>query len=333
MADVAPARGDTVRRVIACFGPHRGKVAAIAASLLVTSSIGLVNPMIVRAIIDRAIPAHDLRLLATLAAAMVAATLGGGLLDTGETYLTTVVGQRVMLELRLRLYRHLQRMSLRFFTESRAGEILSRVTADVNGVQELVTTTAAEIMNNLIVVVTALALMLALDWKLTLVCLSMLPLFVYPTRKAGSIRRRLSKEAQAKIADLSTVLEETMSVSGALLVKTFGRQGREVERFSGTADQLMRLEIKRTMLGQLFWLSIQTFWAAAPALIYLWGGRAVAHGTLSLGSVVAFVTLQNRMFFPIGRLFGVQVQIQGALAVFERIFEYLDLPVEIDDAP
>jgi ATP-binding cassette subfamily B protein len=323
----------TIVRVIACFRPHVAKVALVGLSLLFTSSVGLLNPLLVRAMIDHAIPSHDLGLLVRLAGAMVAVTIFGGALDTGETYLATLVGQRVMLELRGRLYRHLQRMSLRFFTDTRAGEILSRVTSDVNGVQELVTTTAAEILSNSIVVLTTLALMFALDWKLTLVCLGMLPFFVYPTRKAGSVRRRISKEVQAKVADLSTVLEETMSVSGVLLTKTFGRQAREIARFAGTSEELTRLEIRRTMIAQIFWLTLQTFWAAAPALIYWWGGRSVAAGTMTLGSVVAFITLQNRLFFPLGRLFGVQVQIQGTLAVFDRIFEYLDLPVEIGDVP
>jgi ATP-binding cassette subfamily B protein len=161
----------------------------------------------------------------------------------------------------------------------------------------------------------------------------MLPLFVYPTRKAGAVRRRLSKEAQAKVADLSSMMEETLSVSGALLVKTFGRQKREVSRFQQMSRALYDLEVRRAMLAQLFWVTIQTFWAVAPALIYLVGGHKVAAGQMTLGSVVAFVALQNRLFFPIGRIFGVQVQIQGALALFERIFEYLDLPVEIGDRP
>jgi ATP-binding cassette subfamily B protein len=173
--------------------------------------------------------------------------------------------------------------------------------------------------------------MTALDWHLTLISLLMMPLFVYPTRKAGAIRRRLSKESQMKIADLSSVLQETLSVSGALLTKTFGRQEREIRRFREVSHSLLRIELKRTMVGQLFWVIIQAFWAVAPALVYLIGGRAVAAGTMTLGSVVAFVTLQNRLFFPLGRLFGAQVQIQSSLALFERIFEYLDLQPEIAD--
>jgi ATP-binding cassette, subfamily B, bacterial len=320
-------------RVIRLFRPYWKSAILVAVSVVAAATLGLANPLLVRQIIDHALPAHDLRQLGILAGAMVAITLVGGAIDTLETYETTRVGQRVMFDLRTKLYEHLQRMGLRFFTETRTGEILSRITADVTGVQELVTSTAAQILQDSITVVWTLGLMIAMDWKLTLISVSMMPLFVYPTRKAGAVRRRLSKQAQAKIADLSAVLDETLSVSGALLTKTFGRQEREIERMREVSHSLLQLEMRKTMIGQLFWVIIQAFWAVAPALIYLVGGRAVSAGTMTLGTVVAFVGLQNRLFFPLGRLFGVQVQIQASLAVFERIFEYLDLKPEIVDAP
>ncbi|HEY7957051.1 MAG TPA: ABC transporter ATP-binding protein, partial [Polyangia bacterium] len=328
-----PIARATIGRVAGCFKPYWRRGIVVAIAIAGTSVLGLANPLLVRQIIDRALPARDLRLLLLLAVAMVAVTLLSGAIDTFETYQTTLVGQRVMFDLRTGLYAHMQRMSLKFFTETRAGEILSRITADVSGVQELVTTTASQILTDAVMTLSTLALMFALDWKLTLICLAMLPLFVYPTRKAGSIRRRLSKDAQIKVADLSAMMEETLSVSGALLTKTFGRQKREIDRFTGLSRDLTDLELKRAMIGQIFWVTIQTFWAVAPALIYLVGGRAVAKGTETLGSIIAFVALQNRLFFPVGRLFGVQVNIQGALALFDRIFEYLDLPIEVGDRP
>jgi ATP-binding cassette, subfamily B, bacterial len=326
-----PIRRATLARVVRSFQPYWRRGTLVGLAVVATSVLGLSNPLLIRQIIDRALPARDLRLLLLLAVAMVGVTLLSGAIDTFETYQTTLVGQRVMFDLRTRLYAHLQRMSLRFFTATRAGEILSRVTADVSGVQELVTSTASQILTDVIMTFSTLALMLLIDWKLTFICIGMLPLFVYPTRKAGAIRRRLSKESQARVADLSALIEETLSVSGALLTKAFGRQRREIARFEKQSHALLDLEVRRAMLSQIFWVCIQTFWAVAPALIYLVGGRAVAAGTMSLGSVVAFVALQNRLFFPVGRLFGVQVQIQGAMALFDRIFEYLDLPVEIDD--
>ncbi len=333
MPEAKPVKRVTLGRVIGLFRPYWRSAILVAVAVACAATLGLANPLLVRQIIDRALPSHDLHLLGLLAGAMVGITLVAGGIDTLETYETTRVGQRVMYDLRTRLYSHLQRMGMRFFTDTRTGEILSRITADVNGVQELVTSTAAQVLQDIILVVSTMALMLAINWKLTLISLFMMPLFVYPTRKAGSVRRRLSKEAQAKIADLSSVLEETLSVSGALLTKTFGRQEREVRRFRDVSHSLLQLELRKTMIGQLFWVTIQTFWAVAPALIYLYGGRAVTAGTMTLGSVVAFVTLQNRLFFPLGRLFGAQVQIQSSLALFERIFEYLDLVPEIADRP
>jgi ATP-binding cassette subfamily B protein len=328
-----PVKRATIGRITGLFRPYWKSAILVAVAVAAASVLGLANPLLVRQIIDRALPTHDMHLLLMLAGAMVAITLVSGGIDTLETYETTRVGQRVMFDLRTKLYEHLQRMGLRFFTDTRTGEILSRITADVAGVQELVTSTAAQILQDSIMVISTLSLMLAMDWKLTLISLFMMPLFVYPTRKAGAVRRRLSKEAQAKIADLSSVLNETLSVSGALLTKTFGRQDREIRRFRDVSHSLLQLELKKTMIGQLFWVIIQTFWAVAPALIYLVGGRAVSAGTMTLGSVVAFVTLQNRLFFPLGRLFGVQVQIQASLSLFERIFEYLDLVPEIVDKP
>jgi ATP-binding cassette subfamily B protein len=327
-----PARNGLMRRVARLFRPYWRSAILVGLAVLCASTLGLATPLLVRQVIDRAIPARDLTLLLLCTSAMVAVTLLAGAIDTLETYETTRIGQRVMFDLRTRLYTHLQKMALRFFTDTRTGEILSRITSDVSGVQELVTSTAAQILQDVVMVTSTLSLMLALNWRLTLICLVMLPLFVYPTRKAGSVRRRLSKEAQAKTADLSSVLEETLSVSGALLTKTFGRQEREIARFAAGSEALLQLELRRTMIGQLFWVTIQTFWAVAPALLYYVGGRGVMLGTMTLGSVVAFVTLQNRLFFPIGRLFGVQVQIQGALALFERIFEYLDLEPEVADS-
>jgi ATP-binding cassette subfamily B protein len=331
-----PVRRATLARVAGCFRPYWMRVVLVALALGGTATLGLLNPLLLRQMLDRALPAQDVKLLGILAVGMVAVTLLAGAIETIETWQTALIGQRVMFDLRVSLFQHLQRMALRFFTENRSGEILSRITSDVTGVQELVTSSARQVLTDAIMTLSTLALMLALDWKLTLICLAMLPLFVWPTRRAATVRKRLAKDAQARVADLSSLMEETLSVSGALLTKTFGRQQREVHRFTAMSRVLYDLELRRAMLEQLFWVTIQTFWAVAPAVIYYVGGRSViagGAGALSLGSVVAFVALQNRLFLPLGRLFGVQVQLQGALALFERIFEYLDLEAEVTDRP
>lgn len=326
-------KGASIGRVAGLFREHWPAAGVVALTGAVASVTGLASPLLVRSIIDRALPQHDMHLLFVLCLGMIGITVLSGLIDTAQTWLSTTVGQKMMFSLRVRMYSHLQRMSLRFFTDTRSGEILSRVTSDVTGVQDLVTNTASELLNAVVIVITTVALMLAMDWRLTCVCLVMMPLFIYPTRKAGRLRRALSKESQAKVADLSALLEETLSVSGALLTKTFGRQRRELDRFDETTRALMRLELRKTMIAQVFWVMTQTFWAVAPAAIYYLGGKKLDAGQLTLGSIIAFVTLQNRLFFPLSRLFSVQVQVQSSLALFERIFEYLDLPVEIADGP
>jgi ATP-binding cassette subfamily B protein len=330
---VTPSPRVAARRLLGLFRPYWRSTILVVIAVIVVAVLGLASPLLVRAIIDQAIARGDLRLLGLLCGAMVGVTLLAGAVDTAETWLTTRMGQRVMFDLRERLYRHLQRLSLRFFTDTRAGEILSRVTADVTGVQEVVTTTLSQTLSDGVAVFTTVGLMLALDWKLTLICLAVLPIFVWPTRVASRVRRRLSRESQARVADLAAHLDETLSVSGVLLTKSFGRQEREIGRFAVLGRDLMRLEVQRAMIGQIFWVTLQAFWAVAPALIYLVGGRAVAAGAMTLGGVVAFVALQNRLFFPLGRLFGLQVQVQGALALFERIFDYLDLQVEVAERP
>jgi ATP-binding cassette subfamily B protein len=284
-------------------------------------------------IIDQAIRNKDLQELTVLVAIMFITPVVSGLISVGQTYLNTTVGQRVMRDFRVRLYAHLQAMSLRFFTATRTGEILSRLTNDVNGVQAVVTDTFSSVLSNIVVVMSTLVVMLRLNWQLTLVSLCMVPFFLYPTYKMGKIRRGVSRETQATLANMSSILEETLSVSGALLVKSFGRQRAETNRFASANEELMALQIRQSMIGRWFFMIIQTFFSIAPALIYYFGGRQIISGTLTIGALVAFTTLQSRLFMPLGGLLNVNVDLQGALALFDRIFEYLDMPLEITDRP
>jgi ATP-binding cassette subfamily B protein len=284
-------------------------------------------------IIDQALRHKDLNELTILVAIMFFTPVVSGLVNVGQTYLNTTVGQRVMRDFRVRLYGHLQAMSLRFFTATRTGEIMSRLTNDVNGVQSVVTDTFSSVLSNVVVVLSTLVVMFRVNWQLTLVSLCLVPFFLYPTYKMGKIRRGVSKDTQATLANMSSILEETLSVSGALLVKSFGRQRAETDRFAKANEGLMALQIRQSMIGRWFFMLIQTFFSVAPALIYYFGGRQIISGTLSIGALVAFTTLQSRLFMPLGGLLNVNVDIQGALALFDRIFEYLDMPLEITDHP
>jgi ATP-binding cassette subfamily B protein len=329
-------RARTVRRIVAFFRPYRGAVAAVLATIVITSLLGLINPYLLKLLIDDAIPQRDFGLLNLFVGLMIVVPIVSGLIGVGQSYLNNVVGQRVMQDLRNALYAHLQRLPLRFFTETRTGEIQSRLSNDVGGIQGVVTDTASSVFANLVVVLSTVGAMLILDWRLTALSLATLPFFMYLTYRVGKIRRRLSTATQASLADISAITEETVSVSGVLLTKTFGQQQQAVNRFRDANAKLARLQISQSMVGRWFFMIVGTVFSITPALVYWLAGWLVIQGdptAPTIGDIVAFTTLQSRLFFPLGQLLNVQVEVQGALALFDRIFEYLDLPVEIDDRP
>jgi ATP-binding cassette subfamily B protein len=266
---------------------------------------------------------------------MIVLPIVTSLLGVWQSYLSNVVGQRVMDDLRLALYTHLQWMPLRFFTETRTGEIQSRIGNDVNGVQSVVTDTAASLLANFATVATTVIAMLILDWRLTILSLGMLPVFAYITYRVGKVRRVVSGLTQQSLAEVSAITQESLSVSGILLSKTFGQQRASIEKFSRESRRLGDLQIRQQMIGRWFFAMIGTFFSIAPAFVYLLAGSLIIGGDthVSIGTIVAFTTLQSRLFFPLGQLLSVQVEIQGALALFDRIFEYLEMEPEITDAP
>ncbi len=259
---------------------------------------------------------------------MVAIPFVSSLIGVGQTYLTTMVGQQVMQDLRNKLYEHLQSMSLRFFTATRTGELQSRLQNDVGGVQSVVTNTASSILADVVIVLSTVAAMVALSWQLTLLSLAVVPLFVYLTWRVGRIRRRISASTQESLAELSAMTEETLSVSGVLLAKVFDRQRDAVDRYRAENRRLAGLQVRQQMVGRSFFALVQTFFAVTPALIYLVAG----HSHLSSGTIVAFTGLQTRLLFPIGDMLRTSVEVQSSLALFERIFQYLDLPQDIVDS-
>ena len=329
-------RGRTVRRIAGFFRPYRLAVTAVLATIVVTSLLGLINPYLLKLLIDVALPQRDFGLLNLFVGLMIAVPIISGLIGVGQSYLNNVIGQRVMQDLRNALYAHLQRLPLRFFTDTRTGEIQSRLTNDVGGVQSVVTDTASSTFANTVVVISTVGAMLLIDWRLTALSLGLLPFFMYLTFRVGKIRRRLAGMTQASLADMSAITEETVSVSGMLLTKTFGQQEQTIGRFRDASARLARLQIRQSMVGRWFFMIVGTVFSITPAFVYwLAGYLAISHDTTAptVGDIVAFTTLQSRLFFPLGQLLNVQVEVQGALALFDRIFEYLDLPAEIEDAP
>ena len=308
--------------------------------ILITAGIGVVNPLLIRVVFDSALfpvsGGPDLNLLWVLAGVMAGITVVGGLLGILQTYLTNEVGQKVMRDLRDRLYRHLQRQPLSFFTDTRTGEIQSRVSNDVGGVQRVVTSTVSDTIANGVIFLSTLVAMSILSWQLTLVAMGTVPVFALLTGYVGQRRRRVTAQAQESKAEMSAITQETLSVSGITLSKLFGRQDQEIRRFNEENKRLSDLTVRQQMTGQSFWAVMQIFFSVSPVAIYLLAGYLVSGGGpdgITAGTIVAFTTLQSRLYFPIGSLLQVSVEVQSSLAHFERIFGYLDLVPKIADSP
>ena len=336
-----PARPGTFRRIVHIFKPYRGKVTLVGVLILATAGLGLINPLLIKVAYETLLgdtsPDERWRTLLWVVAVMVATPIVSGLLGLWQTYTNNVVGQSVMQDLRNSLYAHLQHMPLRFFTSTRTGEIQSRLSNDVGGVQSVLTDTASSILSNVATVISTVAVMFVLSWELTVLSLAILPFFLVLSRKVGKVRREVSGQTQESLADLTAHMQETLSVSGILLSKAFGRQSYEIDRFRAENQRLSGLEIKRTMVGRGFFALVQIFFSITPAFVYLVAGYLLFRTNFEqtpaelVATIAAFTTLQSRLFFPMGQLLNVNVEIQSSLALFDRIFEYLDLERDITD--
>ena len=326
-------RKANLRRIVRLFRAYRPRLAVVSALILVSAALGVVSPFLLREVLDVAIPEQRVGLLSVLVAGMVAIPIVTGVLGVWQTLLTNQVGQSVMHDLRTQVYRHLQRLSLAFFTRTRTGEVQSRIANDIGGIETVVTSTATSVLGNVTTVLATIVAMLLLDWRLAVFALALLPLFVWLTKRVGEQRKKVTAERQASLADVSSIVQESLSVSGILLGKTMGRTDDLAERFSTESERLAALEVRSRMTGRWMMAAIQTTFGVMPALVYWFAGFTIAQGsaTITIGTLVAFTTLQTRLFFPIGSLLGVQLEVQSSLALFDRIFEYLDERVEIEE--
>ncbi len=335
-----PARPDdpatrraNLRRVISLFRPYRLRLTAVLSLIAFAAALDIVSPFLLRAILDTALPERDDRLLTMLVLGMIGIAVATGILGVFQTLLSNQVGQRVMHDLRSAVYRHLQRMSLAFFTRTRTGEVQSRIASDIGGVQNVVTSTATSIVSNATTVIASVIAMFILDWRLALFSLGLLPFFVILTRRVGAQRKVITTSRQETIADMSSIVQESLSVSGILLGKTMGRSGALADRFHAESERLAELEVRQRMAGRWTMASITTAFAVMPAAVYWFAGQGAAGDAVTIGTVVAFTTLQTRLFRPIMSLLNVQIDIQTSLALFDRIFDYQDLPVDIRESP
>jgi ATP-binding cassette subfamily B protein len=319
------------RRIVRLFRPYKARLAVVFTLIVFSAGIGVVSPFLLREVLDVAIPEENVGLLSWLVAGMVAIPIVTGVLGVWQTLLSNQVGQSVMHDLRTQVYRHLQRLSLAFFTRTRTGEVQSRIANDIGGIENVVTSTATSVLSNVTTVLATIVAMVLLDWRLAAFALALLPLFVWLTKRVGAQRKKVTAERQASLADVSSIVQESLSVSGILLGKTMGRTDDLAERFAGESKRLADLEVRSRMTGRWMMASIQMTFAIMPALVYWFAGFSIARGsdTITIGTLVAFTTLQTRLFFPIGSLLNVQLEVQSSLALFDRIFEYLDHEIDI----
>ncbi|MFD4267960.1 ABC transporter ATP-binding protein [Rhodococcus sp. NPDC058481] len=321
----------SLRRIGALFSPYRPQIAMVTALIVAASAISLANPFLVRAVIDKAIPDQDVTLLVWAVVGMLAVTVAGSVLGVVQTWISTTVGQRIMHGLRTRVFTHLQRQSLGFFTRTRGGEIQSRLTNDIGGMQTVVTSTATSIASNVTTVVGTAIAMAVLSWRLSLLSLIVLPPAIWLTRKVAQMRREITAQRQRTLADMQTQIEESLSISGIQLGKTLGAGPAMSQRFSDTSQTLADLEVRSQLSGRWRMATMNIVFAAIPALLYLAAGLPATSGGMTIGTLVAFTGLQAALFRPLMSLLDVGVSVTSSLALFSRIFEYLDLPVEIDD--
>jgi ATP-binding cassette subfamily B protein len=327
-----PSRERDRRRILRLFSPYRWRLTSVLALIVFSSGLSMVSPFLLRAVLDKGIFKHEGTLLSELVAGMIAIAIATAAFNVWQTYISNAIGQRVMHDLRAAVYRHLQRMSLAFFTRTRTGEVQSRIANDIGGLDSVVTTTATTIAQNATTVIASLVAMCLLDWRLAALSLVFVPLFVWLTRRVGRVRRKITMEQQRRLADMSALVAESLSVSGIMLGKTMGRSADLAHRFTGSSKGIADLEVRSRMAGRWVMSTIQMTFAIQPAIVYWLAGQSFLGHSISIGTVVAFTTLQTRLLFPIQSLLGVGADIEASMALFDRIFEYLDLPVDIVEA-
>jgi ATP-binding cassette subfamily B protein len=330
-AEREQAKQVSLRRIGALFRPYWAQLTFVTVLIVASSAVGLASPFLLRAIIDIAIPRHELRLLAWLVIGMVAVAAITSAFGVVQTWVSTKVGQRIMHRLRVDLFTHLQRQSIAFFTRTRTGEVQSRIQNDVGGMASVVTNTATSIASNLTTTVGTAVAMVVLSWRLSLVSLVVLPPSVYLARRVARMRRAITAAQQQELADLNVTIEEGLSINGIALAKTMGTGPALIERFTGSSARLVDLELRSQLAGRWRMASLTILFAAIPAVIYLSAGLPVTAGKMTIGTLIAFTTLQGNLFRPLTQLLNTGVSVVSSLALFARIFEYLDLPVEIAD--
>lgn len=320
-------------RIISYFLPYWQKMLLVIGIIVVISILGLVPPILIRNIIDNALPQKDLFLLSLLIFVSIGVTVILGLLQVAQSYLSIWISKHIILNMKNQMYAHLQNMSLNFFNTARPGEIITRITSDIDGIQEIFNTTVVNALTSIVVLISTAVVLVMMNWKLAIVGMIILPTFIVPTRKVGKLRWKIATKSQEKIGDLNQVIQEAFSVSGALLTKIFTKEKDELVRFENINNEVISLQIRESVVGRWFRMTISTFISVGPMLIYFYGGYLFIKGEISIGSIIAFVALLGRLYLPVSQLSNIHSDVTRSLALFQRIFEYLDLRQEIQSMP
>jgi ATP-binding cassette, subfamily B, bacterial len=320
-------------RIVKYFLPYWKQTLLVMIVLCITAVLGLLPPILIQHIIDRALPDKNLRLLVLLVLASLGTTVVSGLLGVLQNYLNSFISQNIVHDMKNQMYRHLQGMPLQFFSGVKQGEVITRMTSDIAGIQGVFNSTIVNFASNLFILTTTAATLFIMNWKLALLGILVVPLFIMPTRKMGNVRWKLAKETQEKISEQNQIIQETLSLSGYMLMKLFTKEDNELASFRTVNAQATRLQIRESMAGRWFMLVLTTFTSIGPMLIYLYGGYLFIQGELTVGAIITFVALLGRLYGPVMQMTNLYVDVNRSVALFERIFDYFDMDPLIVDSP
>lgn len=322
----------SVRRILLLFKRYWGQLLVIIGLALLAAVMGLIPPLVMKEIIDTAIPQGRVQLLSVMALLLIVLPVLSGVVGVWQNHLNTKVTQGVIRDLGQSLFHNLQRQSMSFFTDARSGEIVQRITGDVQSVQSVVTSIVVSSITQIVIVFTTIGILFALDWKLAIISVLILPLFVLPVKKVSKLRKDLRIETQKVRSDITSQLNENFGISGALLTRIFGREKQQEQEFTTMNQKVMDLELRLNLVGRWFGMATSTLGPLGTAIIYIYGGYSVIHGDMTLGSIVAFTAYLGRLYMPVGTLLNLHVEVATALGIFQRIFEYQDMVPDVMDA-
>jgi ATP-binding cassette subfamily B protein len=318
-------------RILSYFIPYWMRMLLVIGCIIVTSILGLVPPILIKAIIDKALPQKDLKLLSLFIFVSIAITIILGLLQVAQSYLSIWISKHIMVTMKNQMYSHLQSMSLNFYSTAKPGEITTRITSDIDGIQDIFNSTVVNAMSSVFVLISTAIVLVTMNWKLAIVGMIILPTFIFPTRKVGKLKWKIATKSQEKISDLNQIIQETFSISGAILTKIFTKEKDEYEKFEHMNEEVASLQIRESLVGRWFRMTITTFISIGPMLIYFYGGYLFIKGEISIGSIIAFVALLGRLYTPVSQISNIHIDVTRSLALFTRIFEYFDQKQEIED--